>query len=259
MDYDIDRKNPIPYYYQIQKQIIAAIENSELKPDEFIPSERELSDRFNVSRITTRKALDNLTIEGYIKKIKGKGAVVAKPRIEEQLFNRLIGTFQDLKDKGFDIKNEILGFEILKAEKNIIKELNLSESEEVFKFERLRYIDEEPYHFSRTFIPKKICPNFDPKFLINNSLIQVMENKYNLKIYKVKRILQANIATVEDSKLFKIKIGSPILTFFNTAYIKDGTPIEYTLNKIRGDMSKFEIEISLEKVEDMSHIINKSN
>ncbi|PKM48925.1 MAG: hypothetical protein CVV02_18225, partial [Firmicutes bacterium HGW-Firmicutes-7] len=183
----------------------------------------------------------------------------AKPRIEGQLFNRLIGTFQDLKDKGFEIKNEILSFEIIKAEKNITKELNLSENEEIFRFERLRYIDEEPYHFSRTSIPEKICPNFDPKFLIDNSLIQVLENKYDLKIYKVKRILQANVATVEDSKLFKIKIGSPILTFFNTAFIKDGTPIEYTLNKIRGDMSKFEIEISLEKVEDMSHIINKNN
>ena len=75
----------------------------------------------------------------------------------------------------------------------------------------------------------------------------------------MKRILQASIATVEDAKLFKVKIGSPILTFFNTAFIKDGTAIEYTLNKIRGDMSKFEIEINLEKVEDLSHIINKNN
>jgi len=259
MDYNIDRKKPIPYYYQIQQQIVDAIEKSEWNADEFIPSERELSDKFKVSRITTRKALDNLMIEGYIKKIKGKGAVVAKPRIEEQLFNRLIGTFQDLEDKGFDIKNEILSFEIIKAEKNIIKELNLNENEEVFRFERLRYIDKVPYHFSRTFISKKICPNFDPKFLIDNSFIQVLENNYGLKIYKVKRILQANVATVEDSKLFKIKIGSPILTFFNTSFIKNGAAIEYALNKIRGDMSKFEIEISLEKVEDISHIINKNN
>ena len=70
MDYNIDRKKPIPYYYQIQQQIITAIENSEWKPDEFIPSEREISDKFKVSRITTRKALDNLMIEGYIKKSK---------------------------------------------------------------------------------------------------------------------------------------------------------------------------------------------
>lgn len=259
MKYHIDKKIPIPYYYQIQQQIIDTIENSEWKPDEFIPSERELSDKFRVSRITTRKALDNLMIEGYIKKIKGKGAVVAKPRIEEQLFNKLIGTFQDLKDKGFDIKNKILSFGIIKAEKNITKELGLSENEGVVKFERLRYIDNEPYHFSRTFMPEKICPDFKEEFLIDNSLIQVLEKKYGLKIYKVKRILQASVATIEDSKLFEIKIGSPILTFFNTAYIKDGTAIEYTLNKIRGDMSKFEIEISSEKVEDMSHIINKNN
>ena len=60
---------------------------------------------------------------------------------------------------------------------------------------------------------------------------------------------------MEDSKLFKIKIGVPILAFYNTTFLKDETPIEYTLNKIRGDMSKFDIEISLEGVEDIKHSI----
>ncbi len=107
-------------------------------------------------------------------------------------------------------------------------------------------------------MPQKVCPDFDYKLLIKKSFIKALEENYGLKIYKIRRILEASIASIEDSKLFKIKIGSPILTFYNTAFLKEGTPIEYTLNKIRGDMSKFKIEISLDGVEDIKHKI-KSN
>ena len=130
--------------------------------------------------------------------------------------------------------------------------------EKVYRFERIRFLDKEPYHYSKTFIPQKICPDFDYNILIKKSLINVLEKKYNLMIYKVRRILEAGIASREESELFKIKIGSPILTFYNTAFLKNGTPVEYTLNKIRGDMSKFEIEISLDGVENIKHDIKNN-
>lgn len=255
MDYKIDKTIPIPYYYQIQQKVKEAIKRGELKPDQFIPPERDLSEKFGVSRITTRKALEGLSIEGVIRKIKGKGAVIAKPKIEGQLFNRLIGTYQDLKDKGFKITNKILDFKIIEPSESVKKELNLLPKEKVYRFERIRFLDNEPYHYSKTFMTEKICPNFDYNLLIKESLIKVLEQNYGLKIYRVRRVLEAGIASIEDSKLFKIKIGAPILTFYNTAFLKEGTPIEYTLNKIRGDMSKFEIEISLEGVKDIKHNI----
>ena len=55
----------------------------------------------------------------------------------------------------------------------------------------------------------------------------MLKQNYGLKIYRVRRVLEAGIASMEDSKLFKIKIGAPILTFYNTAFLKDETPIEY--------------------------------
>ncbi|MCL5070472.1 MAG: GntR family transcriptional regulator [Actinobacteria bacterium] len=115
IDYNIDKSNPTPFYYQIQKKITEAIESNLWKPGELLPSERELSYNFQVSRITTRKALERLMVDGYIRKIKGRGAVISKPRIQEQLFNKLIGTYQDLKEKGFDITNKIMDFKIIKG------------------------------------------------------------------------------------------------------------------------------------------------
>lgn len=258
MDYKIDKTTPIPYYYQIEQKIKEAIKKGELKPEQFIPPERELSEEFNVSRITIRKALEGLSTEGIIRKIKGRGAIIAKPKIEGQLFNRLIGTYQDLKDKGFKITNKILDFKVIEPGESVKKELNLLPKEKVYRFERIRFLDKEPYHYSKTFIPQKICPDFDHNLLIERSLINVLGKNYKLKIYKVRRVLEAGIASREESELFKIKMGSPILTFYNTAFLKKGTPIEYTLNKIRGDMSKFEIEISLEGVEDIRHDIKNN-
>ena len=156
MDYKINKTIPIPYYYQIQQKIREAIKKGELKPDQFMPVERKLSKNFDVSRITVRKALEGLSIEGAIRKIKGKGAIISRPKIEGQLFNRLIGTYKDLEDKGYKIINKILDFEIVEPNELIKKELNLLPREKVYRFERIRFLDNEPYHYSETFIPKKI-------------------------------------------------------------------------------------------------------
>jgi GntR family transcriptional regulator len=257
MIYKIEKDSPIPYYYQIQQLIKKAIKAGEWKPGEFLPAERDLSESFNVSRVTIRQALDNLILEGIIKKIKAKGTVVSKPKIEEQLFNKLIGTYQDLIEKGFKITNRILSFCLEIPDENEILNLNLSSSDRIFRVERLRFIDDQPYHYSFTAISQKLCPDFNAELLINDSMINVLDKNYGLKIYRVKRILEATIATQQDSKLFKTRIGAPVLLFYNTAFLKDGTPVEYTLNKIRGDISKFQIEISLDKVEGIAHNIGK--
>ena len=258
MDYKIDKTIPIPYYYQIQQKIKEAIKKGELEQEQFIPTERDLSKEFDVSRITIRKALEGLATEGTIRRIRGKGAIISKSKIEGQLFNRLIGTYKDLENKGFKITNKVLNFKIIEPDESVKKELNLLPQEKVYRFERIRFLDDEPYHYSKTFIPQKICPDFNHNLLIEESLISVLDESYNLKIYKVKRILEASVASREESGLFNIKVGSPILTFYNTAFLKKGTPVEYTLNKIRGDMSKFKIEISLEGVDDIKHDINNN-
>jgi GntR family transcriptional regulator len=255
MNYGIEKDSPIPYYYQIQLCLKKAISQGEWKPGEFMPSEREISERFNVSRVTVRQALDNLLLEGIIKKVKAKGTIVSKPKIEEQLFNKLIGTFQDLTEKGYKITNKILGFSLEDPEESDIINLNLNSKDKIYRIERLRFIEDEPYHYSLTSISQRLCPGFDANLLIKDSLINVLDKSYGLKIYKLKRILEAAVATPQDAKLFNTKSGTPILLFYNTALLKDGTAIEYSLNKIRGDMSKFQIEISLDRVEEVSHKI----
>ena len=253
MKYDLDNDSPVPLYYQIQKSIMDALESNEWKTGEIMPSERELSNNFKVSRITIRKALERLIYEGYINKKRGRGAVILGPKVQERLFDRLTGTFQDLNEKGFDIKNKILSYNQRIPKIDEQENLKINKKEAVIFFKRLRFIDGVAYHYSETSIPRKICPNLDSKLLVNDSLINVLTKDYALNIYKVKRVLFASIAGIKESKLLNIQVGSPIFSFYNTAYLKDSTAVEYSLNKIRGDISKFEINITRDKVENVAY------
>lgn len=240
---ELKKEIPIPYYYQIEKILEESIEKGEYEVNDFLPSERELSSKFNVSKITIRKALSNLEFKGLIKKVKGKGSVIRNKKIEGRILNKMIGTFTDLVEMGFDINNEILNSDILKTSAEVRSKLDLEPDEKVLSFERLRFIDKEPYQYSNSFIPTKFIPEFDLNLVASRSLYEVLESEFSLKINKITRIVEAGIASAIDSSMFKIKEGSPILAFENIAYINNNRPIEFSYNRIRGDLSKFQIDI----------------
>ena len=233
----------LPYYLQIYELLKESIEGSEWKPGDFIPSERVLSEKFHVSRITIRKALDTLTIEGYIRKIQGRGVIVCKPKIEERILGRLIGIFQDLQEKGFKIKTKLLNFSIVEPNKSVKNKLNLSNDEDVIRIERLRFVDKKAYHYSKVYIPEKFFKNLDKNLLTDKSLYSIIWENYNYKINKINKRIEASVASEADSKLLKVKSGAPILAFENLTFIENDVPIEYSINRIRGDMAKFDVEV----------------
>lgn len=74
----IDKSSPLPIYYQIEEQLKRQIENGELKPNDSLPSEREFAERFEISRMTVRQAINNLVNDGYLYRQKGRGTFVSE-------------------------------------------------------------------------------------------------------------------------------------------------------------------------------------
>lgn len=74
----IDKSSPLPIYYQIEEQLKKQIENGELKPNDSLPSEREFAERFEISRMTVRQAINNLVNDGYLYRQKGRGTFVSE-------------------------------------------------------------------------------------------------------------------------------------------------------------------------------------
>ena len=80
----IDHHSPVPKYFQLREILLDLVE-TELSEDQSIPSERELSARFGLSRMTVRQAVDHLVSEGRLYRVQGKGTFVARPKIEMPL------------------------------------------------------------------------------------------------------------------------------------------------------------------------------
>ncbi|MEI6157324.1 MAG: GntR family transcriptional regulator, partial [Atribacterota bacterium] len=76
----LDRKTPIPLYYQLIEMIRKQVETSVLSPGVTIPSERELSEKYHISRPTVRQAIQELVHEGLLYRERGKGTFVSKPK-----------------------------------------------------------------------------------------------------------------------------------------------------------------------------------
>src|SRR3712207_3517099 len=81
----LDKTSPIPLYYQLAQRLRADIEAGTVKPGELLGTEKVIQDRYEVSRATVRKALDELTRSGQLVRITGKGTYVSTPPLTVDL------------------------------------------------------------------------------------------------------------------------------------------------------------------------------
>ncbi len=94
----VDHNSSTPLYEQIKLILRSQILDGEFKPDDWLPTERELCDLYGVSRITVVRALNELELEGFVKRIQGKGTLVASRRIEETL-NTIYGFSKSMQQQ----------------------------------------------------------------------------------------------------------------------------------------------------------------
>ncbi len=239
----INKKSVIPYYYQLKEILKALIEENILSQGEQIPSENELCQRYEVSRTVVRQAINEMVYEGLLIRKKGKGTYVAKPKISGSLMQSLNGFYKDMVVKDLKTNSEVLDFSIVDAPRKIADRLQLEPGSKTFKIDRLRFVNDEPIVYVITYIPYDLCPNLINEDLANQSLYEVMDKKFNLRIYKSRRSIEAVGATEKNALLLGIETGAPLFLLKSISYLQDGMPVEYYEAKHRGDRIGFEVDI----------------
>jgi GntR family transcriptional regulator len=239
----INKDIPIPLYYQLKEILLEYINEIHENHEEPIPTEVELSNHFNISRPTVRQAINELVVEGYLFRVKGKGTFIAKPKINQDFLKSLDNFNSEMKKKGLTPSTKVLDLKIIKSDEKVSSALNLKFESKVIQLTRLRYANDEPNVFVTTYLPFDKCPGILDKNFQNQSLYEVLEQEYNLIVYKVTRRLEAILAGEFECDLLEIEKGAPIQFFESIAYLQDGSPIEYSLAKYRGDRNKFTFEL----------------
>ncbi|MDZ5474124.1 GntR family transcriptional regulator [Bacillus sp. 31A1R] len=233
----IDKNSPVPIYHQLEEQIKSQIENGSLEADELIPSEREYAERYQISRMTVRHAINNLVKDGFLHRQKGKGTYVSKQKVEQKL-QGLTSFTEDMLERGMTPSSRLLSFEIIPASQPIAHRLGLKENTPVYEIRRIRLADHVPMAVETTYLPANLIKGLTED-IINQSLYKYIEEKLTLNISEASQEIEATSAKDHEVKHLQIEKGSPVLLILRTSYLEDGTPFELVRSAYRADRYKF--------------------
>lgn len=233
----------LPKYYLVKKAIVEKIDNEEFPIGALIPSERELMAILDVSRITVRRAIEELEQEGYLYKVQGKGTYVKGDQNSQDLIS-ITSCTQDVERLGMKPSREVLRAEVMMADKKRQRKLNIGDNDKVFFLSRIYYADDEPINYTRTYLPYKLVKGIETRDFSKESLYDVLEKEYGIALCRANRSVEAIIAHDEIAEYLHVQNGVPLLLFECTTYGLVGgkeIPVETFKCCYRSDRFKFYI------------------
>ena len=156
----IDKSSKLPFHTQIYHDVLKEIEMGNYRLGEKIPAEPELQRLYDVSRITVRRAIQDLEIAGYLEKLRGIGTIVTEPKQSVEL-KSLTSFSEDIERGGGHSSSIINDFRGMKAPLKVMKALNLKEGDEVYYLERLGLFDKIIFGKNNPYFKKTYSLYFD--------------------------------------------------------------------------------------------------
>jgi GntR family transcriptional regulator len=232
------RDSPDPLYIQIKEYLIAEMNAGHYRPDQRLPSERELSEKFQVGRMTVRQALLELIHENKIYTRMGKGTFVLGPKIDQQL-RTLTGFSQEARMRGRQPSSRVLEAEVIPASPEIANALRILPTAEVILLARLRLSDGVPLARESAFLPYALFPNLLEHNFAVESLYEVLKNDYGVMLVQAEQSLEAALASPQEIEMLCLIPPAAVLHMQRLTHNQDGWPVEYVHSTYRGDRYKF--------------------
>ena len=245
-DTRIDKNVPIPLYYQLKQILSEYIRGKKIGTT--IPTEEELCRRYEISRPTVRQAINELVVEGYLQRKKGKGTFVSQPKLHQDFMAVLESFNEEMIGKGLNPGTKVLDARITKGTKKVCEALNINEEGEVVHLERLRSVNNEPIVIVDTYLPYNKVANILENNFEEKSLYKIIANDYGYAIDKATRTLEPRIAREYEAKMLKVEKGTPIQYIETITLTKTGDPIEYSIARYRGDRTRFSFDLYAKKM-----------
>ncbi len=228
-------------YMQVIHYCLSLIEQGKLDDGDRMPTEEEICQLFGVSRITVRRAYDELVNTGRIYRVQGKGSFVSRRKTDMQL-NRIQGFSEEMRGKGVVPSSELISTQAMSPSPEIAKRLRLEEQSQVIHIVRVRCADGVPMSKEEVFLPLFRFPEL-LAFDLSGSLYEILEAHYGCRPAQIEQTIEAYVIERSDALLLRITPGSPALYIERTTYDKSGTPIEACLSVYRADKYKFSVTI----------------
>ena len=242
----LDKTVPIPLYFQLKQILLEAIKRGDYPVDGMIPTEKELSEMFRISRTTVRQAITEMVQEGWLYRIASKGTFVARLKIKQDFIKRLETFNEQIARTGCKPSTELLKLEVLNMPHVVQDHFNIRDDGKFIYLYRRRFADADPIVTVETWLPYDRC-----EFVMNHnfnveSLYNVLAQNERTRICHVTRVLEAVAANSRDVETLNVRRGKPIQFSSTVGYNRAEEPIEYSIARYRGDRNRFEVDLLID-------------
>lgn len=237
-----DNVVPMPLFQQVKETIRGRILDGSFAPHSKLPSERELTESFKVSRITIRQALSELQQEGLIFKINGKGTFVSKPKASFDV-SKLRGFGESAASIGQEFFSRMIAISTEAATPRLMQKLKVNGETPVTRIQRIRYLNREPLAFDITHAAGSLGQKLATADLEKRDILEILENDCSVSIESAEVNLEALLADEKLSGHLAIECGSPILHIERCILDRQKQPILYENLYYRGDNFRFGMHV----------------
>ena len=200
---------------------------------ESIPSERQLTLDFGVSRLTVRAALDELVREGYLVRRRGSGTFVSEPKIAQEL--TMTSFTEDMRRRGMRPTSRTVELKTVPAGARLGRFLKVSPSEPTMVAKRLRLADGETMAIETLHVPNRLVPGLTARDLETQSFYELLSERYGITIAGGVQQIEPTVTNEEESEALGVPLHSPAFLFERTSRSADGETVEFVRSIYRGD------------------------
>lgn len=232
----------------ISARVESSIRAGTWPPGSRLPAERDLGRTFGVSRATIRHALDDLARRGLVRRRQGSGTYVAGPPVAADI-SASFSISSALRARGLRLTTRVLASEVVEAERSVAQDLGLLPGARVARIERLRTVESEPLILEVAFLPTALMPGIEDADTTSRSLYDILAADYGRVVASATETIEPVILTARESELLEVAPNAPALLVRRVTFDRDGTRVESSQALLRGDRSRFLLELKVTDLE----------
>ncbi len=236
----VNHDDALPKYYVIANEVVDRIKSGELQPGMKVPSENEIIRDYAVSNTTARKALQEIELGGWARRVKGKGTFVLRKDVLRSA-TRILSFTRNMIEAGYEPSARVLDKREVDGYSAVINGRRYSMAGPVYRIQRLRYADDTPMMFETRYISKQLCPDILGKNL-TQSLYQIYEYEYGIDLSE--EAIQMSCTQLNSSEIRDLFLVSrPISAFVieGVTFCGKEIPLEMERSIYRGDKYHFSL------------------
>lgn len=222
-------------FKSIYQNIKSNIVNGKYKGTMMLPTEMELTKEFDCSRNTVRRAIDELSRDGYVKSVRGKGVIILE---HNKSIEFSLGDLAGLKEQNLrnhqSFTTSVSHFSKITIDENLFNKTGLKLNSQVYHLHRIRYVENEAMILDINYFDAETVPNLTVE-VAQDSIYEYIENTLNTKILTSKKVIVVEHATELDKRYLNLGTYDCVAVVRNYAYTDNGKLFEYTEARHRPD------------------------